>query len=335
MRFGMRVPPCAPTGQVADFVAQLERDGFDYAWLVDSQLLNRDVWVAVGALGARTNRIVLGTNVTNPLTRHPTVTASAAISADELTGGRFILGIGSGESSVRVMGWKTATLAQMRESVEMMRQLWDGEWIAPHGKSFHIQYASGRRIPIYLAATRPRMLQLAGEIADGVIMVTGISKEALEYGFTNIEIGAKRTGRKLQDLEIATGLYAYTGADPDVGRCYARPMAGLFAMRFKGTERDFGVEIPESFGTHSIYPDLVHPEDWDAANAVSEWVTDEMIDAFLAEYCLTGSGDQLVEQVRRLERYGVTNLYIRDFRTYDLPIEVARTLASDVLPRFP
>ena len=193
MRFGLRVPACESADRVADLIARAERGGFDYAWVPDTQLLNREVWVTLGVAAARTTRIVLGTNVTNPLTRHATVTASAAATMDELTGGRFILGIGTGESSVRVMGWKTARLAQVREYIELMRPLWEGRWVAPDGPSFHLKHATGRRVPIYIAASRPKLLQMAGEIADGVIKVTGISKAALEYGLANIEIGATRS----------------------------------------------------------------------------------------------------------------------------------------------
>ena len=92
------------------------------------------------------------------------------------------------------MGWKTARMAQLRESVELMRALWQGERIAPYGTPFHLKNAPGRRLPVYISATGPKMLQLAGEIGDGVIMLAGISKESLEYGLTNVEIGARRPG---------------------------------------------------------------------------------------------------------------------------------------------
>jgi 5,10-methylenetetrahydromethanopterin reductase len=334
MQFGLRIPPCAPVGEVADLVVQAEQGGFDYAWLVDSQLLNREVWVTLGVAGARTSRIVLGTNVTNPLTRHVSVTAAAATTVDELTGGRLILGLGSGESSVRVMGWKTARLDQLREYVAQMRALWAGEWTAPYGKPFHLYYASGRRVPIYLAATGPKMLQLAGEIADGVIMVAGISREALEFGLRNVEIGAKRAGRRLEDLEIATGVYAHVSPDWRSEWRLAQPYAALYALRYRGTERDFGVEIPEGFGVSSLYPDLLHAEDWDGAIEATRWVSDEVLEAWWEEFCLMGSGEEIAAKIRRLESYGVNNLYIRAFATYDLPTQLCQLLAREVIPRF-
>ena len=334
MKFGLRVPACESPNEVADLIVRAERGGFDYAWMPDTQLLNRDLWITLGAAATRTSRIALGPNVTNPVTRHPTVTASAAVTLDELSAGRCVLGIGSGESSVHVMGRKAATLAELRESVELMRKLWEGRWVAPHGPSFHLQYASGRRVPVYIAASRPRMLQLAGEVADGVIMVTGISEEALDYGFTNIEIGACRAGRRPEDLDIAVGAYCHFGPDRRAAAKQARPFAALYALRYRGTERDFGVAIPDGFGISSLYPDLLHAEDWDRAIEITDWVPNTALEAFADEWCLLGSGEQAVEKIRRLESYGVNNLYLRGFYTYDLPTDTCETLVDQVIPHF-
>ena len=335
MKFGLRVPPCAPVGEVASFIEGVEAGGFDYVWLVDSQLLNRELWVTAGLAGARTSRIVIGTNVTNPLTRHASVTAAAATTVGELTGGRLIVGIGSGESAVRVMGLETARLAQVREYIEFMRPLWDGAWVSPYGRTFHLQYASGRRVPIYIAATRPKMLQLAGEIADGVIMMVGISKEALEYGFRNVEIGARRAGRRLEELQIATGVYGHVSNNWRAEAKVAQPYAALYAIRYRGSERDFGLNIPDGFGISSLYPDLLHAEDWEAAIAATEWVSPAALESFWEEYCLMGTPEEVEAKVRRLASYGVTNLYIRGFETYELPTTLRDRLAAAVIPRFP
>lgn len=334
MKFGLRVPACRSPQEVADLIAQAEQGGFDIAWMPDTQLLNRDVWVTLAIAAARTSRITLGTNVTNPSTRHPTVTASAAATMDELSGGRFLLGIGTGESSVRVMGWPTAQLADLRACVELMRQLWEGRWIAPYGPSFHLQYASGRRVPVYIAATRPRMLQLAGEIADGVIMMTGISPSALDYGLSNIERGARRGGRRLEDLDIAVGAYCHITEDWRSIQRLAQPYAALYALRYRGTERDFGVEIPSGFSISSLYPDLLHAEDWEAAIAATSWVPENVLEAFCDEWVLMGTGEQVAARIRQLEAYGVRHLYIRHFFTYDLPHDVCAALTAEVLPRF-
>jgi 5,10-methylenetetrahydromethanopterin reductase len=147
MEFGLRIPPCADPRQVADLALRAEQAGFGYAWIPDSQLLWRDLWVTLGVIAARTSRIILGTNVTNPLTRDVTVTASAAAAMDEASDGRFVLGYGSGDSSVRVMGWKTSRIEVMRTSIATMRSLWRGEMASPYSQPVRLAGAPGRRLP--------------------------------------------------------------------------------------------------------------------------------------------------------------------------------------------
>jgi 5,10-methylenetetrahydromethanopterin reductase len=319
---------------VADFVAAVERAGFDYVWMPDSQLVNRDVWVALGLAAAKTSRIGLGTGVTNPITRDATVTASAAASLDELCGGRFVLGLGSGHSSVRVMGWKTARLARLREYIELMRPLWEGQFIAPYGRSFRLYHAPGRRIPIYLSATGPNMLQLAGEVADGVLLMAGVSKESLEYGLTNLEIGANRAGRRLEDLDVAVGTFSYLSDNWRADQRLVRPYAANFAIRHRDALRDSGVSVPDAQDESGVYPDLIHAEDWKRAIEVSSWVPDEVVEEFAEKFCLIGTAAEVAAKIRTLAGYGVTNLFIRGLATYELPTDLAEAYGGQVIPLF-
>jgi 5,10-methylenetetrahydromethanopterin reductase len=334
IKFGLRIPPCEPAPEVSDLVVRAEAGGFDYAWLPDSQLLWRDVWVTLAVAGSRTSKIILGTNVTNPLTRHSTVAASAAVTLDELTDGRFVLGIGSGDSSVRVMGWKTAKIAQLREYITLMRALWDGRVVAPYGPSVRLQYSQRRRIRVYVSATGPNMLQFAGEVADGVILLAGIAPESLEYSLRNIEIGARRGGRKIEDIDIATGTFCTISDDWRTTMKVAQPYAALFAVRHPDALRDAGVEVPPVEGIAGIYPDLSHAEDWDRAIEVTDWVPAEVLAAFCERFCLMGTADDVAAKVRTLESYGVNNLYIRGFYSYSLPTEVCEAFSSKIIPLF-
>src|SRR5690606_9795710 len=141
----------------------------------------RDPWVVLGAAAPRTSRIMLGTNVTNPLTRHASVTASAAAAVDEMCAGRFVLGIGSGDSSVRGRGWKTARIGELDEYVSLFRDLVTGGWVSPYGKSFRMKAPHDRQIPVYVSATGPNMLRYAGSSADGIILLAGISADTLQF----------------------------------------------------------------------------------------------------------------------------------------------------------
>ena len=151
-----------------------EEAGFDVAWLPDSQFLWRDVWGALTLAAAQTRSIGLGTCVTNLETRHPSVTAAAAGSVEELAPGRVILGIGSGDSAVKTLGLKPTNLTRMREQIGILRTLLAGGAAEFEGRALAVK-AAKRPVPIYVAATGPKMQALAGELADGVIVVTGSS----------------------------------------------------------------------------------------------------------------------------------------------------------------
>jgi 5,10-methylenetetrahydromethanopterin reductase len=319
---------------VVECIAEAERAGFDYAWVPDSQLLHHEVWIALALAAGETSRITLGPNVTNPLTRHPTVTAAAAATLDQATGRRVVLGLGSGDSAVRVMGIKTARLEELRASVALMRQLWRGEWASQDEHQFRLGCAPGRALPIYIAATGPRMLQLAGEIADGVFLQAGIGRESLEYCFRNLELGAERAGRSVRDLDVVAGAFTLISDDWRAQMAEARPLAAMFALRSREALQDSGIPVPEAPPMPDLYPDLSHAEDWEAAKAATAWVPDAVLEAFCQKYCLFGTGQEVAERIEELASWGITNFYIRDFYTYRLPNEILATFREEVMPRF-
>ena len=334
MRFGLRVPLFSSSRDTAAFVQRLEQAHFDYAWLPDSQLIARDVWATLALAATQTSRITLGTNVTNPVTRHATVTACAAATIDDLADGRFILGIGSGDASLRMLGWKTARIAQLREVIDLLRPLWAGEFVAPYGREFKLRAATGRRIPIYVSGSGPKMLQFAGEVGDGVITVAGISPDALEYMRANIEIGARRSGRRLEELDLALGLFCYIDDDREECKRQVRPYTAAYIRRHPEMLRDYGLDIPVPQEVRGIYPGLLHAENWEDAMAATKWVPDELNEAFCQKFCLVGSVQQIRSKISELASQGVDNLYIRGLYTYRLPTEICDTFAREIIPHF-
>jgi 5,10-methylenetetrahydromethanopterin reductase len=332
MRFGIRIPACQPATAVADAVVQAERDGFEYAWIPDSQLLWRDPWVALGTAAPRTSSIILGTNVTNPLTRHASVTASAAAAVEEMSPGRFVLGIGSGDSSVRVMGWKTAKISELDEYVSIFRSLVEGDWISPYGKQIRMKSSQGRAIPVYISATGPNMLRFAGRVADGIILLAGISPDTLQFSRERIAEGAGEAGRNPDDIDVATGLFfRLTDGSPE-GRKAAQPYAALYAMRYRESLPDFKDVIPDTVGAGKVYPDIGHAEDWDEAIELTNWLPTEVLDVFVDKYCIMGTEADVLDRVRQLHALGVNHLYIRGFSSYEIPTIEAKTFADIVIP---
>jgi 5,10-methylenetetrahydromethanopterin reductase len=262
------------------------------------------------------------------------VTASAAATVDELTGGRFVLGIGSGDSSVRVMGWRTARISQLRDYIDLLRPLWDGEFVAPYGQAFRLQAAPRHRIPIYVSATGPNMLQFAGEVADGVILLAGIAPDSLDYALNYLEIGARRAGRRVEAIDVAVGTFCHIADNWRAVKKLAQPYAALYAIRHPETLRDSGIDPPEHQDVSGIYPDLAHAEDWDRAIELTNWLPDDVLEAFCERFCLMGTGQEVASKIQALAARGVNNLYIRGFYSFRLPTDVAETFIREVIPRF-
>jgi len=169
-------------------MAQLaDRHGCENLWLIDGQDVFPDPWPTAALCAVNTSRIRIGPGVTNPLTRHPRVTANAMLTIHELSGGRGILGLGAGDNAVRTLGWKPARLAELREAVEICRE------------KFRQRRAD---IPIYIAGGGPRLNAYACEAADGII-VPGIgTPEDLRRVLGRVETAARQAGRDMRALAV-------------------------------------------------------------------------------------------------------------------------------------
>lgn len=302
-------------------------------WVPDSQLIWRDLWGTLGAMATGTDRISLGSNVTNSVTRDPSVTARAAATIVEAAPNRFVLGIGVGDSSARIMGKRPSLIAELRTYIEDTRTLLEGGTLnGPGGKEYRLIEKPNSEVPIYVSATGPRMLQFGGEIGDGVIFVGGIDDAALAYARDNIDAGAMRAGRSVDELDLAVGCFCHIGDDPEYGKLLMRPYAAVFALRHPDLMSEFAIKPPGEETSLGFYPDLGHARDWEAAIEQTSWVPDPVLEMFCDRYCLIGDGPEVLARVRELGDRGVDNLYVRGVYSYRLPRDVLAGFAEHVIP---
>jgi 5,10-methylenetetrahydromethanopterin reductase len=334
--FGLRIPPCASPTEVAGCVRDAEDAGFDIAWLPDSQFLWRDVWSCLALSATASERILLGTCVTNFETRHASVTAAAVATIEELAPARTILGVGTGDSSIKTLGLRPTRLGRMREQIELVRALHTGEAVEFEGRTMHLKAAPGRPTPIYLAATGPKALALAGEIADGVIVLAGLAPELIEKALAHIAEGAARAGRRLEDVEICLGTFCHVTSDERVKARIVKPyVVGTAQVGGREALRAVGIDVDPPQVVGGIYPDMSHAEDWDAAaDAAGEWVTDEMGLRYADAFCLVGTAEYCVEQLEATVELGIDNFYIRHFESYTLPHDLLESFGNEVIPHF-
>lgn len=203
MKFGGFVA----TDSIADateYARSLERWGWDALWAIDSQQLYTDLYVTLAACATVTDELTLASGITNPNSRHPSVTANAVASLDQFADGRAVLGIGAGDSAVYSVGERPATVDELAESAANVRRLLRGDEVTFGGEPFRLE-SRRRDIDVYVAAEGPKTLQMAGEVADGVIFGGGPNPETVEeLGLANVRRGAERADRTLEDLDIVT-----------------------------------------------------------------------------------------------------------------------------------
>jgi 5,10-methylenetetrahydromethanopterin reductase len=180
-QLGISLWGTVPVAELARQAKLAETIGCDSVWVIDSQLLCREVYLTLAACLAQTTTLRVATGVTQPATRHPSVAASALATLAEMSGGRVVMGIGTGFSSLRTIGMPAAKIAEVEAYVVAVRQLLRGERVTfEHGVQGHITWLDHPvEVPVVVAASGPRMTRAAARFADGVILHQGVSPDLL------------------------------------------------------------------------------------------------------------------------------------------------------------
>lgn len=335
LRVGVRVPPCDRADRLVETVRRAEQLGFDDVWFPDSQLLWRDVFTTLTAAALGTDRIGLGTAVTNLATRHPAVVASAARSVAELAPGRFTLGLGVGNSSVGPVGLRQTTSAAMRDGLAMLRALLDGREWDFEGKVRSRLRDPQPQVPLHLAASGPKNLRLAGEVADGVILLSGVSPRTLEGATARVREGAEAAGRDAGELPLTVSAFCAVTDDIEAEARRIKPICASIAQNGGAPFLALaGIDVDVPALVEGVYPDLVHAEDWDAAvDVCSAWISDEAAIRFAREFCLFGTPEQIAGRLGALHAHGVTGVFLQHVGSYDPPTELIEAVGTSVLPR--
>ena len=337
VRVNLRIPGTAPLPELVRLVQDVEAAGFDGAGVLDSQMISRDTFVTLGQLATRTSRLTLFPAVTNPLTRHASVLAGAIATVEELAPGRIKFVVGSGYTSASTVGRKAATLADTRACVRTVKSLLAGETVDFDGTPGRLGYGSGRRIPVLMAASGPKAIELAGEIADGVLLLVGLNRGIVETALSHLERGARRAGRRLHDLEIVWAVRTATAATTAEARRLARPTVVHWGvLRWGGYwVEPSGIRLPKfdvPEAVSRIYPDLSHAQDWEAAIAATAFVPDDIVAQLCDAYGLIGTAADCARRIGEMTKLGVENLYIMPLETFALPVREVTAFRDVVFP---
>ena len=187
-----------------------EEAGIHIYGVADSPIQRPDVYVSSTLCALNTDRMRIMPCVTNPVTRHPSVTASCLRALDELAPGRIGMGIATGDSALWAVGLKPATVASLREYIVAVKGLIRGEEVSYRGKNFKSQFpdeSEPANIPVYVACSGPKVLKMAAQVADGLIITMGFSAEDVKYIRGSIEEGCAEVGRNPDELDIWWNAY--------------------------------------------------------------------------------------------------------------------------------
>src|ERR671918_50484 len=299
--FGVGLFPTEPLQKMIHLAKLSEELGFSHIWIGDSHLIWREAYVNMAAVALNTTNVRIGTGVTNPLTRHPAVVASAYATLEEYSPGRMIVGIGLGDSSVETMGMKPAKLAYFERTMQELRDLFAGKEVELETGKIHLLHPCKGKVPIYIAASGPKMLELSGRIADGIIVLVGVADEYIAHAKEKIATGAKAAGRKVEDINM--GLWvpcavsdkapAKDAVKAHVARVVAHPLPYVLDPQ----EQKVLEEIRKTY-------DYYHHMDQEAnhAEVIPDWLVDK--------FAIAGTGDQCRAQIERLKESGIQQIAI-------------------------
>ncbi len=305
VRFGIEFVPREAHWKTVFYAIQAEKRGFDYLWITD-HFNNRNVYVTLTEAAIYTDKITFGPGVTNPYVVNPVFTAQAVASLDEVAPGRVVLGIGAGDkTTLSYVGMEMGKpLTAVKECIEIVRKMTSGESVVFQGKVFKISGAKfffkpRGKIPIYVGAQGPKMLEMAGRVGEGVLINAGHPKD-IDYAVDSLEKGVFEAGKKLTDLDVA----AYTS----------------FSIH-DNLKKATKAAVPVVSFIVAGSPDMVlerHSIDLELAGKIREalkanrWgeafglVSPEMIDAF----SVCGTPDMCVERIHRLLKSGISQFVV-------------------------
>jgi len=316
MDFGVVLQTDPPASRVIELARQAELFGFSHVWTFDSHLLWEEPFVIYSQILSNTRKIMVGPMVTNPATRDWTVTASLFATLNEMFGNRTICGIGRGDSAVRVINGKPVTLATLRESIEVIRPLANGETAEYKGNSLRFPWGADSRLPIWVAAYGPKALALTGEVADGFILQLA-DPDITQWSIAAVRKAAADAGRDPASITICVAAPAYVtdGSEDGLqhGRDQCRWFGGMVGNHVADIVARYGADgaaVPRALSDYIAgregYDYNTHGK---AENTHADFVPDEIVDRF----CLIGAVDEQISRLRELEDLGVDqfSLYLQ------------------------
>ena len=317
-----------PASRVVDLARQAENLGFSHVWTFDSHLLWEEPFVIYSQILAETRKVTVGPMVTNPATRDWTVTASLFATLNEMYGNRTVCGIGRGDSAVRVLNGKPTTLATLRESIHVIRELANGREVEHQGSHLRFPWSQGSELEVWVAAYGPKALALAGEVGDGFILQLA-DPDIAAWTIRSVRDAAEEAGRDPDAITICVAAPAYVGDDLPHMRDQVRWFGGMVGNHVADIVARYGADggVPAALTDYIAgrqgYDYNQHGR---AGNTHADFVPDEIVDRF----CILGPPEQHVERLLELKALGVDQFAV--YLQHDGKAQTLEAYGETVIP---
>jgi probable F420-dependent oxidoreductase len=332
MEIGVVLQTTPPSARVVDLAKKAESYGFTYVWTFDSHILWQEPFPIFAQILAETRNVIVGPMVTNPATRDWTVTASLFATLNEMYGNRTVIGIGRGDSAVRVTNGKPTTLATLRESIHVIRELANGRSVNYKDSELRLPWAGKSRAEVWVAAYGPKALALTGEVGDGFILQLA-DPSITEWTIKAVRDAAAAAGRDPKSVKICVAAPAYVTDGSEASMAH-----GLEQCRwFGGMVGNHVADIVERYGDSAPVPKALtdyikgrqgydYNEHGKAGNSHTNFVPDEIIDRF----CIVGPVETHVKRLNELRDMGVDQFSV--YLQHDAKDETLRAYGEKVIP---
>lgn len=336
MKGGLLLLGHEPPNRLAELARLADVLRLDDLWLADERFY-RDVYGLLALAATRTTRLRLGPCVTDPYSRHPSLTAMAIATLDEISGGRAVLGLGAGISGFTELGIRREKPARaLRETAALVRRLLAGEAVETDGEV--VRFHDGRldfrpprpAIPIYIASNGPLGQEVAGTLADGAIMEGCANVEEANAFAMRVGDAATRAGRQRADVELVARVDACITRDGELARDVMRPRVartlGAGRLRFATLDAQ-GLVLPET--VRARVAGIRYSAGLAPYAPLVPLITDRFVDALT----LAGTPDEVTERVMALGAAGIRQILIHPIAAPGVPIEeTIQAFGEIVLP---
>jgi probable F420-dependent oxidoreductase len=326
LSFGVTVLPDPPYQRFLELIKLAESHGFDHGWTYDSHILWHDAYPLLTLAAAETKSMMLGHCVTNPGIREPTVTASAYATLQQISNGRMVMGIGRGDSSMRVVGLPPVRVEEFETSLPMIKDLMNGRRVEWRDREQQLEWATGQpEIPMYVAGYGPRALKVAGRYGDGIIIQLA-EPELIDWIMGLARKAAEEAGRDPDVLKPIVCTPVYVSEDLDKARAQVKWFPAMVGNLLRHHDPD---TLPQALWDYIKRRDRYDYHDHSRVGAKhGEFVDDETADSFT----ILGPVEAHVEKLRRLEEIGVAQLNI--YLMTDAQEQTLEIYGRDIIPQF-